>query len=173
MKFYMGKQGFLQSYCKIILPQVYICLRFAANSNLQKNLAPFFLCCITHQTACQSILHSQLLLMNSLCNYYSQIEVWLIYKFMFDNSRTKQMHRTWRDTENIFKFKPIIKFLHNRGHSELQFSLTPHLNSFLQRWKIKDVRQSDMKFAMFCFFRSCLTVVVVSREEKIYHLIKG
>ena len=61
---------------------------------------------------------SQMLLMNSLCNYYSQIEVWLIYKIMFDNSRTKQMHRTWRDTENILKFKPIIKFLHNRGHSE-------------------------------------------------------
>ena len=47
--------------------------------------------------------------MNSLCNYYSQIEVWLIYKIIFDNSRTKQMQRIWRETENILKFKPIIE----------------------------------------------------------------
>ena len=109
MKVYMGKQGFLQSYCEIILPLMYICLQCAANSNLQKNLAPFFLFRITHQTASQRILHNQTLLMNSLCNYYSQIEVWLIYKIIFDNSRTKQMQRIWRETENILKFKPIIE----------------------------------------------------------------
>ena len=42
MKVYGNRQGFLLSYCEIFLLQMYICLLSIANSNSQKNLAPFF-----------------------------------------------------------------------------------------------------------------------------------
>ena len=117
MKVYLSKRGFCSR--EIVLPQMYICLRGAFLIQIRGKTWPlFFLFRVTHQTACLYILHSQTLLMNFICNHYSQIEVWLIYKIMFDNSLTKQMHRTWRDTENILKFKPIMEFLHNQGHSE-------------------------------------------------------
>ena len=75
MKVYLSKQGFLLSYCEIILSQMYIRLPLIANSNSQKNTAFFFLFRLKHQTACLGILHSQTLLMKSLCNCYSQREV--------------------------------------------------------------------------------------------------
>lgn len=42
MKVYLSKQGFLLSYCEIILSQMFIRLPLIANSNSQKNTAFFF-----------------------------------------------------------------------------------------------------------------------------------